>query len=126
MKDVPDRQHSLRAAFNYSWRMLPERERHIFQQLSIFRGVFTREAAQAITAASLQDLQGLVNKSMLTVVPEGRYEIHELLRQFGAEMLARWLSSKQRCVCATAHITAAYFTSIQKAGIMLAIGHLSH
>ena len=89
MKDVPDRQHSLRAAFNYSWRMLPERERHIFQQLSIFHGGFTRQAAQAITAASLQDLQGLVNKSMLTVVPEGRYEIHELLRQFGAEMLAQ-------------------------------------
>ena len=89
MKDVPDRQHSLRAAFNYSWRMLSERERHIFQQLSIFRGGFTRQAAQAITAASLQDLQGLVNKSMLTVMPEGRYEIHELLRQFGAEMLAQ-------------------------------------
>ncbi len=89
MGDVPERQRSLRAAFNHSWRMLPDPERDVFQQLSIFRGGFTRHASQTITGASLHDLQGLVNKSLLMVTPGGRYEIHELLRQFAAEKLAQ-------------------------------------
>src|SRR5262249_29782319 len=86
--DVPERQRSLRAAFQHSWRLLPEQERSVFQRLSIFRGGFTRPAAQAVTGASLRDLQGLVSRSLLTVSLEGRYEVHELLRQFAEEKLA--------------------------------------
>lgn len=88
MRDSPKRQRSLRAAFNHSWQLLGEREQEIFRQLSIFRGGFTREAAKAITGAQLRDLQALVNKSLLTLTPGSRYEIHELLRQFAAERLA--------------------------------------
>jgi predicted ATPase/DNA-binding SARP family transcriptional activator len=88
MEDVPQRQRSLRAAFNHSWRLLSEREREIFRQMSIFRGGFTRAAAQAVTGATLPDLQALVNKSLLTLAPERRYDVHELLRQFAAEKLS--------------------------------------
>ena len=66
------------------------REREIFAQLSIFRGGFTRQAAQTITGASLRVLGTLTSKSHLQFDKDrNRYQIHELLRQYGAEKL-RW------------------------------------
>jgi predicted ATPase/Tfp pilus assembly protein PilF len=87
MGDVPQRQRSLRAAFNHSWQLLSPREQAIFSQMSIFRGGFSRAAAQVITEAMVRDLQALVNKSLLTLSPDRRYDVHELLRQFAAEKL---------------------------------------
>ncbi|MCO5182968.1 MAG: NB-ARC domain-containing protein [Anaerolineae bacterium] len=87
--DIPSRQRSLRATFAYSWRLLSDRERHIFQQLSVFQGGFTRVAAHEVTGATLHDLRSLVGKSLLTTELDGRYQIHELLRQFSAERLAQ-------------------------------------
>ncbi|MGW8180527.1 MAG: hypothetical protein ACWGQW_17475, partial [bacterium] len=50
---------------------------------------FTRTAAQEVTGASLRQLSNLVNKSLIRFdTGRGRYEIHELLRQYGAEKLA--------------------------------------
>ncbi len=88
MEDMPERQRSLRAAFNHAWRLLPEQHRDVFLRLSIFRGGFTRAAAQTVASASLRDLQALVNKSLLAVSLDGRHEVHELLRQFASEKLA--------------------------------------
>lgn len=90
-RDLPERQRSLRAVFDHSWRLLAEREQDIFQQLSVFRGGFSYEAAQAVTGATLPELRGLVNKSLLRYDRTGRYELHELLRQYGAEKLAKQL-----------------------------------
>lgn len=87
MADVPERQRSIRAVFDYSWRLLTPEEQTIFPRLSVFRGGFSREAAQAITGASLRTLLALVNKSLLHRTPEGRFEIHELLRQYAADHL---------------------------------------
>ena len=88
MADVPERQRSIRAVFDYSWRLLNAEEQTIFPRLSVFRAGFSREAAQAITGASLRTLLALVNKSLLHRTPEGRFEIHELLRQYAAAHLA--------------------------------------
>ena len=87
LSDVPERQRSIRAVFDHSWRLLAEREREVMQRLSVFRRGFTREAAQAIAGTSLRDLKSMVNKSLLQLTPLGRYEIHELVRQFAAEKL---------------------------------------
>ena len=60
----------------------------MFKKLSIFRGGFTREAAQSVAEASLHDLTMLVNKSLLKRdLESGRYEVHELLRQYAEEKL---------------------------------------
>jgi predicted ATPase/predicted Ser/Thr protein kinase len=87
LRDVPERQRSMRAVFDYSWNSLTEREQEVFQALSVFRGGFTRQAAQEVAGASLRELMALVNKSLLQRDPAGRYGIHELLRQYGAEQL---------------------------------------
>ncbi len=90
LRDIPNRQRSMRLIFESTWKRLTETEREVFQQLSIFRGGFTRQAAQTITATSLPVLMALVNKSLLRPDFQGRYQIHELLRQFGLDRLTKF------------------------------------
>jgi predicted ATPase/class 3 adenylate cyclase len=81
--DVPDRHRSIRAVFEYSWQLLSTDERRVFTALSVFRGGFTRQAAEAVTGASLRDLAALIDKSLVTPNPDtGRFAVHELLRQY--------------------------------------------
>jgi predicted ATPase/DNA-binding CsgD family transcriptional regulator len=90
MRDVPERHHSMRAVFDQSWSLLDQAEREAIMRLSVFRSGFTREAGQAATGASLQSLAGLVNKSFLNHNPaSGRFEMHELLRQYAKEQLQK-------------------------------------
>ncbi|GAB4427391.1 MAG: hypothetical protein Kow0031_07410 [Anaerolineae bacterium] len=95
-RDVPPRQRSLRAAFEYSWQMLSPQERDVFARLSVFVGGFQREAAAVVAGASLPQLVALADKSLVRVTSPGRYEVHELLRQYAAEKL--WLEQPARPV----------------------------
>ncbi|MCB0191311.1 MAG: AAA family ATPase, partial [Anaerolineae bacterium] len=81
-RDIPDRHQSIRSVFESSWQRLADHDKDVFQQLSVFRGGFTRQAAEQITGANLQNLMTLVNKSLIQPDYTGRYHIHELLRQF--------------------------------------------
>ncbi len=85
LRDLPDRQSSLHAVFDHSWRLLSEEEQTALRQMSIFRGGFTRQAAQEILDAGLPLLTALLHKSLLQRAETGRYELHELVRQFTAE-----------------------------------------
>ncbi|MGZ8740212.1 MAG: ATP-binding protein [Gaiellaceae bacterium] len=88
MRDVPERHRSLRAAIDQSWRLLTEEQRSAFSRLSVFRGSFDRSAAVAVTGADLRLLSELVAKSLLRRPDFGRFELHELLRQYASEHLA--------------------------------------
>lgn len=108
MRDLPPRQRSIRAVFDHSWELLTAREKEILAELSIFRGHFSRQAAQAVSAASLPELIGLVNKSLLRHSATGRYVTHEMLRQFALEKLNQspdqgWAARSRH----SAHYTAA-------------------
>jgi len=88
VRNIPDRHRSMRAVFDSSWSRLSESERQIFPRLSIFRGEFSRSAAEKVALASLRTLANLANKSLLKFDPDSnRYQIHELLRQYGTEKL---------------------------------------
>ncbi|MGD1993269.1 MAG: LuxR C-terminal-related transcriptional regulator, partial [Anaerolineae bacterium] len=88
VRDAPQRHRSIRAVFDHSWSLLDQSERQISMRLSVFRGGFTREAAQQVAGASLQQLARLVDKSLLRHDPDcGRLEVHELLRQYAQERL---------------------------------------
>jgi predicted ATPase/class 3 adenylate cyclase len=88
MRDVPERHRSLRAVIDQSWRLLADEQRDAFSRLSVFRGSFDRSAAVAVTGADLRLLSELVAKSLLRRPDFGRFELHELLRQYAAERLA--------------------------------------
>jgi tetratricopeptide (TPR) repeat protein len=90
-RDVPERHRSMRAAFEHSWQLLEEAERQVLRRLSVFRGRFLRAAAEQIAGANLPILAALVDKSLLRALPSrhglAQYELHDLVRQFGAEKL---------------------------------------
>ena len=87
-RNAPGRHRSLRAVFEHSWRLLSPRERPAFEALAVFRGGFTRTAAQDVAGALPRDLRVLVDASLLRRASSGRYRMHELLRQYGAEKLS--------------------------------------
>jgi predicted ATPase/Tfp pilus assembly protein PilF len=88
MRDMPDRHRSLRALFEQSWQYLSENERQALRKLSAFQGGFERAAAREVAGTTPFVLAALVDKSMLRVLSSGRYDMHELLRQFAMEKLS--------------------------------------
>jgi predicted ATPase len=117
MRDAPERHRSIRAVFDHSWSLLDPTEQEIFLLLSVFRGGFTREAAQQVSGASLQLLAELVNKSFLSHDPDtGRLEIHELLRQYAQEQLEEMPETEASAQQAHASYFAAF---IQEKGVHL-------
>jgi predicted ATPase/transcriptional regulator with XRE-family HTH domain len=97
VRDVPDRQRSLRAVFDHSWKLLAEEERGVLSRLAIFHGGFGRDAAAEIAGASLPHLYTLVSKSLLRHRENGRYDLHEVIRQYALAHLA------QDPACTAAH-----------------------
>jgi len=93
LSDVPDRQRSIRAVFDTSFRLLTEAERGTLARLAVFRDGFSLEAAEAVAGtegqrgAFLQTLLGLAHKSWLSRVERNRYQMHELLRRYAEEQL---------------------------------------
>lgn len=85
--DVPDRHRSMRAVFDHSWQMLSAREQRLMRQMAVFQGGCSADAAAAVTGAGPADLSRLVDRSWLRVLPSGRYEMHELVRQYAEARL---------------------------------------
>lgn len=85
--NLPERHHSMRSVFDSSWQLLPETDREVFQKLSVFRGGWTREAAESVAGAELSTLARLIDQLLVRRNMVGRYEVPELLRQYGAEHL---------------------------------------
>lgn len=105
LRNVPDRHRSLRAAFDYAWRLLPAEVQAVFARLGLFQGGFTLEAAQAVAGADAGDLALLVEKSLLRL-EEARYDMHPMLNRFAGEQLAQ--NPAQAQAAAQAH-TAFFF-----------------
>jgi predicted ATPase/transcriptional regulator with XRE-family HTH domain len=87
-RDMPARHRSMRAVFDHSWKFLTEEEQRVLMRLSVFRGGFKREAAEQVAEATLPVLSNLVTKSLIRRGGAGRYDLHDLIRQFTAEQLA--------------------------------------
>lgn len=90
-RDVPERHRSMRAVFDWSWRRLSAEEQQALCRLTVFRGGWTREAAEQVAGVSLRVLTRLLRTSMVRwSEPQGtseRYEMLEPLRQLAAEQL---------------------------------------
>ncbi|HLO30018.1 MAG TPA: helix-turn-helix domain-containing protein, partial [Anaerolineales bacterium] len=88
VRDLPTRHRSMRAVFDHSWKLLTEEEQRVLRRLSAFRGGFRREAAEHVAGATISILSALMTKSLMRRDGAGRYDLHELIRQFAAEQLA--------------------------------------
>jgi predicted ATPase/DNA-binding CsgD family transcriptional regulator len=93
-RDAPERHQTLRATVNWSYQLLDEIERTVFERLSVFADGFTVEAAEAVCgfgglmAGDLtMHLGALVTKSLVTR-DRSTFRLLEPIRQFAAERLA--------------------------------------
>lgn len=95
LRDLPPRHRSLRAVFDHSWELLSEEERSVLCRISVFRGGFSQEAAQEIANASPKSTMALVDQSMLRRLPNGRYEMLEVLRHYASDKLRQFPGEPQ-------------------------------
>ena len=96
-RSAAERHQTLRAAMEWSYEMLDERERTLFERLGVFPGSFDAEAVAAIAVGDgieawdvLDAGAGLVAKSMIMADEASgttRYQMLETLRAFAREHL---------------------------------------
>ena len=108
---VLPRQQTLRAAVDWSYDLLSEKERGLLRRLSVFAGGWTLEAAEGICtgegveASNVLDLlTQLVDKSLVVVErPEGeaRYHLLETVRQYSVDRL---MESDEAATVRTRHM----------------------
>ena len=107
-RDEPQRHHSMRAVFDATWVRLTDTEQEAFARLSVFRGGFARKAAQAVAEADLRTFISLVNKSLVQRDRTGRYQVHELVRQYGEEKLDERPEEKEHAL----NLHCAYYAEL--------------
>jgi predicted ATPase len=78
---------SMRAVLEQSFRLLAPREREALEALTVFRGRFTRAAAQAVTSVAIPLLASLVDKSLLEADGSGQFGLHPLVAAEGQQRL---------------------------------------
>jgi predicted ATPase len=84
-----DSEESIRAVFEQSWNRLDLSDQCIFQRLSVFRLGFDQDAAWHVAEATKESLCRLVDHSLLRMIQEDRYDLHDLLIQYGSEKLCQ-------------------------------------
>jgi predicted ATPase/DNA-binding XRE family transcriptional regulator len=88
LRNLPERHRSLRNLFDHSWRLLSADEQRLLRRVSVFKGGWTLAEAEAVAGATLPLLLSLVDKSLVRMGEYSRFELHELIHQYGAEQLA--------------------------------------
>lgn len=94
-RDAPARHRTLRATIGWSGDLLDEPARELFARLSVFAGDFSLGAAEAICAAGLDDLQALVDWSLLKPIGHGRFLMLETVREYAEEQLDRRADARE-------------------------------
>ena len=107
-----ERQRSLAATMEWSYRLLNEAEQWVFRQVSVFPGPFTLQAAVAVAGADTEPtVLHLVDCSLLVppqVGPDGRsrYVMLETLRGYGNRLLTE-AGEQERAAAALARYALA-------------------
>ncbi len=98
-RDVTPRQQTLHNAIAWSYDLLDVEQQQLFRRLAVFAGSCTLEAAEHICAttsemqgAIIEELEALVDKSLLRMEEQGeselRFSMLQTLREYGLERLA--------------------------------------
>lgn len=94
VRDLPDRQKTIRAAISWSYELCTEAERAMWRRMSVFVGGWDLDAAEWSChdskgdSAALDLVQSLLEKSVITRRPANGvvyYDMLETVRQFGLE-----------------------------------------
>src|SRR5262249_46793491 len=93
-KDQAERHRTMRAAIEWGFRLLPEPVQQFAARLSVFRGGWTAEAAQAVCDEpnALGNVTGLYDASLIVTeerYDSMRYRYLEPIREYAAARLER-------------------------------------
>lgn len=112
------RQHTLKATLDWSYGLLTETQKTVFNRLSLFAGAFTFESAQSVASGVGVDsdsvaaaLMELVDKSLVAVVSGSggvRYRLLESTRAYGRERLVEAGESQQGSARHAGHYVALF------------------
>jgi predicted ATPase len=83
--DRPERQRTLRATIEWSHDLLDPDVQAAFRRLSVFRGSFTPDAAEAITGGDLEQVAALLDQSLLKPLGDERFFMLETIREYARE-----------------------------------------
>jgi predicted ATPase/class 3 adenylate cyclase len=86
-RDAVARHQTLRATIEWSYELLDRGEQQLLAALSVFRGTWSIDAAEWVAGAKLDQLQSLVNKSLVLGAQSGRFAMLDTVRDFAAEHL---------------------------------------
>ena len=89
-RDLAVRQRTLRAAIDWSYRLLPPTEQELCTRLSVFVGGCTAEAVQQVCAGDDVGLRSLVARNLVLRRPTTRgerFDQLETIREFAVELL---------------------------------------
>jgi predicted ATPase/DNA-binding SARP family transcriptional activator len=111
-RDLPDRQRTLRATVDWSYQLLGQHTRRLFERLAVFEGGWTLAAAEEICCAgdlpeqALDDIQALLDSHLL--VPGSgsddgaRFGMLETIREYALERLRNhndeWLLRRRHAI----------------------------
>jgi predicted ATPase/DNA-binding SARP family transcriptional activator len=82
------RRQDLRSLFEATWGRLADDQRACLVRAAVFAGDADAAALVAVTGATLHDLLALVKRSLFRRTDDGRFTMHELVRQYVRERLA--------------------------------------
>ena len=103
-RDVTDRQRTLRGAIDWSYRLLAPELQRFFARLSVFRGGWTIEAAEAVCEEPLAlDYLAQLRECSLALTEERdgmRFSLLETLREYAHEQLV----SEERAAAEQRHV----------------------
>ncbi len=97
-------QQTLTAVFEVSWQRLNANEKDLLSNLSVFKGGFDGEVLTKLFKTNAHSVKSLLDKSLLRCNFEGRYDMHEMVRQFAKNKLKE--SGKTEVIC---EIHAGYY-----------------
>jgi predicted ATPase len=86
-RDAPERQRTLRATIEWSYDLLEPGLRAPLARLAVFAGTCSLEGAERVAAASADELDALVEASLLKPVRNDRFLMLETIREFAVERL---------------------------------------
>ena len=101
--DLPARHQTMRAAIDWSYALLSQREQELFRTVCIFAGAFTLEGAEHMTrlrgeapsggtndaSSIVRGLAQLVNQGLVSAPDNGRFAVLQTIREFGLETMSQ-------------------------------------
>ncbi len=102
---LPERHHSVEGIIAEAWNRLSGKEQDVGTALAVLGGEFSRQASRTFANATPAVLASLIGRSLIRLLPSGRYEMHPLARRFA---MAR-MQADPGLACSSRHSHSIYF-----------------